>query len=102
MNSLSFIESHEESPAKKLIDDLFIEKTGKPFSYRPPNYFVTVKLWTRSEDLKQVKMPNGKTQTIFAPTQYLQEDKYQSVAALVCAVGPTAFCDRETGQKYAN
>lgn len=102
MNSLSFIESHEEAEAKRLIDDLFISITGKPFNYRPFNYFVAVKVYTRPEDLKDIKMPDGTTKKLFLPTQFLQNDKYESVSALVCAVGPTAFRSRETGELFAN
>ncbi len=99
---LSFVEPHEYDEAKKLIDDLFIELTGQPFTYRPLNYFVTVKIYTRPEDLKTIKMPDGSTKKLFIPTQYLQNDKYESVAALVCAIGPTAFLNRETGEPYAH
>lgn len=98
---LSFIEPHEENEAQALVDAEFTKLTGKPYTGKPLNYFVTVKIHTRSEDLKIVDMPDGSKKTIFAPTQFLQNDKYESVAALVVAVGPVAFRNRDTGELYA-
>lgn len=99
-NALAFVEAHEEDEAKRLIDAEFVKLTGKKFTPKPLSYFVDLKIHTRSTDLRKVKMPDGSEKTIFAPIQYLQDDKYQSVAALVCAIGPLAFHNRETGEPY--
>jgi len=74
--SMSNIEPHEEELAKKLIDDQFISMTGQPFDMKPAGYLVAVKIYVRPEELKTITHA---------------EDKYSSVSALVCAVGPEAY-----------
>lgn len=90
VSRLPFVEQHEESVAKKVIDDEFIRLTGSPFNFRPAGYMVACKIYVRDAEWKQIDTPEGK-KSIWLPQQALMEDKYQSVAALVCAVGPQAY-----------
>ena len=55
--SMSNIEDHEEVEAKALIDQHFIEMTGKPFDMRPAGYLVAVKIYVRPEELKTSTAP---------------------------------------------
>lgn len=94
--SLSHIEAHEEEAVKELIDQHFIEMTGKPFDMRPAGYLVAAKIYVRPEELKTIKREDGTEATIYLPDTVRAEDKYQSVSALVCAVGPDAY----KGEKF--
>lgn len=93
---LSHIEPHEEAAVKDLIDQHFIEMTGKPFDMRPAGYLVAAKIYVRPEELKTVTREDGTTAVIYLPDTVRAEDKYQSVSALVCAVGPDAY----KGEKF--
>lgn len=91
--SMSNIEPHEEEHAKKLIDEQFIEMTGKPFDMRPAGYLIAVKIFIRGEKFIN---PDGTESSIILPDIVRNEDKYSSVSALVCAVGPEAY----QGEKF--
>lgn len=95
VSPLPFVLPHEIPAAKKLIDDDFIRLTGKPFDFRPAGYMVAVKIWIRPDEMKTITIKEGpdkgKKATLWMPPAMQREDKYQSVAALVCALGPQAY-----------
>lgn len=94
--SMSNIEPHEEAEAKELINQHFIEMTGRPFDMRPAGYLVAVKIYVRPEELKTITQDDGTEVTLYLPDTVRAEDKYSSVSALVCAVGPEAY----QGEKF--
>ena len=94
--SMSNIEPHEEVLAQQFIDEQFIEMTGQPFDMRPAGYLVAVKIYIRPEELKTIKKEDGTEVTLYLPDTVRAEDKYSSVSALVCAVGPEAY----QGEKF--
>jgi co-chaperonin GroES (HSP10) len=94
--NMSNIEPHEEALAQQFIDEQFIEITGKPFDMRPAGYLVAVKIYIRPEELKTIKKEDGTEVTLYLPDTVRAEDKYSSVSALVCAVGPEAY----QGEKF--
>jgi co-chaperonin GroES (HSP10) len=94
--SMSNIEPHEEALAKQFIDEQFVEMTGKPFDMRPAGYLVAVKIYIRPEELKTITQEDGTQVTLYLPDTVRAEDKYSSVSALVCAVGPEAY----QGEKF--
>jgi len=94
--NMSNIEPHEEELAKGFIDEQFIEMTGQPFDMRPAGYLVAVKIYIRPEELKTIKKEDGTEVTLYLPDTVRAEDKYSSVSALVCAVGPEAY----QGEKF--
>ena len=93
---MSNIEPHEEALAQQFIDEQFIEMTGQPFDMRPAGYLVAVKIYIRPEELKTIKKEDGTEVTLYLPDTVRAEDKYSSVSALVCAVGPEAY----QGEKF--
>jgi len=97
---LPFVEEHEEQKARELIDADFLKMTGKTLNFRPAGYMILCKIWVRPEEYKKVKREDGTEATIWIPPSASQEDKYQSVSALVCGIGPLAFRDRETGKMW--
>lgn len=94
--SMSNIEPHEEELARQFIDEQFIEMTGQSFDMRPAGYLVAVKIYIRPEELKTIKKEDGTEVTLYLPDTVRAEDKYSSVSALVCAVGPEAY----QGEKF--
>ena len=94
--NMSNIEPHEEAEAQEFIDAQFIEMTGQPFDMRPAGYLVAVKIYIRPEELKTIKKEDGTEVTLYLPDTVRAEDKYSSVSALVCAVGPEAY----QGEKF--
>lgn len=94
--SMSNIEPHEEELAKQFIDEQFVEMTGQPFDMRPAGYLVAVKIYIRPEELKTIKKEDGTEVTLYLPDTVRAEDKFSSVSALVCAVGPEAY----QGEKF--
>jgi co-chaperonin GroES (HSP10) len=94
--SMSNIEPHEEELAKQFIDEQFIEMTGQPFDMRPAGYLGAVKISIRPEELKTIKKEDGSEVTLYLPDTVRAEDKFSSVSALVCAVGPEAY----QGEKF--
>lgn len=93
---LSNIEPHEEVIAHDLVNQHFIEMTGKPFDMKPAGYMIAMKIYVRPEELKEITRDDGTKATLYLPDTVRAEDKYQSVAALVCAVGPEAY----QGEKF--
>jgi co-chaperonin GroES (HSP10) len=94
--NMSNIEPHEEELAKQFIDEQFVEMTGQPFDMRPAGYLVAVKIYIRPEELKTIKKEDGTEVTLYLPATVRAEDKFSSVSALVCAVGPEAY----QGEKF--
>ena len=94
--SMSNIEPHEEALAQQFIDEQFVEMTGKPFDMRPAGDLVAVKIYIRPEELRTIKKEDGTEVTLYLPDTVRAEDKYSSVSALVCAVGPEAY----QGEKF--
>ena len=94
--SMSNLEPHEEALAQQFIDEQFVEMTGKPFDMRPAGYLVAVKIYIRPEELRTIKKEDGTEVTLYLPDTVRAEDKYSSVSALVCAVGPEAY----QGEKF--
>jgi len=94
--NMSNIEPNEEAEAKQVIDEQFIEMTGQPFDMRPAGYLVAVKIYIRPEELKTIKQEDGTEVTLYLPDTVRAEDKYSSVSAVVCAVGPEAY----QGEKF--
>lgn len=90
-SSLSYIEDHEIETAKKLIDEEFMKTTGKPFGMRVAGYYLACKIFTRPEELRVLEGADGKKVTLWAPPGMTDMDKFNSVAALVCGIGPQAF-----------
>lgn len=88
---LSYIEPFEETTAKKLVDEQFIALTGKTFGLRPGGYMIAVKIYVRPEEIKEITKDDGSKVTLYIPHSAQTDDKYQSVAALVCSVGPQAY-----------
>lgn len=93
---MSNIEPHEEEEAIRLINEHFVEMTGRPFDMRPAGYLVAVKIYVRPEELKTITQADGTEVTLYLPDTVRAEDKYSSVSALVCAVGPEAY----QGEKF--
>ena len=98
---LPYVEEHEVAEAKSIIDQQFIEMTGKPFGFRPAGFNIVVKIFVRPDELTQIKMPDGTTKTLWTAPIMQKQDEFESVTALVCAVGPLAFKDRITGEPWA-
>ena len=96
--SMSKIEPHEEALAKQLIDEEFVAITGRSFDMQPAGYLVAVKIYVRPEELRTITQEDGTEVTLYLPDTVRAEDKYSSVSALVCAVGPEAY----QGEKYSD
>ena len=94
--SMSKIEPHEEALAKQLIDEEFVAITGRSFDMQPAGYLVAVKIYVRPEELRTITQEDGTEVTLYLPDTVRAEDKYSSVSALVCAVGPEAY----QGEKF--
>lgn len=88
---LPFVEEHEMAEAKKLIDDQFVQLTGKPFNFRPAGYMVICKIYVSPDELMEVTKDDGTKVTLYTAPMQQQQDVLKSVAALVCAVGPQAY-----------
>ena len=88
---LSYIENHEQAEAKKLIDKQFIELTKKPFGYRAAGAYIVCKIYIRPDEIKEIVGADGKKSTLWLPPQITDGDKFHSVSALVCGIGPDAF-----------
>lgn len=93
---LSFIEPEEDEQAEAFIQRMFEDMTGKPFDLKPAGYLVALKIYVRPEELKTITRDDGTEATLYLPDIVRAEDKYQSCAALVCAVGPEAY----QGEKF--
>lgn len=89
--ALPYVEEHEVDEARALIDKQFVELTGKPFGFRPAGYMIAVKIYIRPEEAKVIKRDDGTEVTWWNPPVSQQQDKFDSVSALVCAVGPQAY-----------
>lgn len=85
-STISHIEPHEEAEARELINQQFIEMTGRPMELRPAGYMVALRLWIPPETRE---LEGGKK--IFLADSYRDERKFTSAIGLVCAVGPDAY-----------
>ena len=93
---LSFIEPHEDEEAEAFIQRQFLEMTGQAFDMKPAGYLIALKIYVRPEELKTITRDDGTEATLYLPDIVRAEDKYQSCAALVCAMGPEAY----QGEKF--
>ena len=85
-STLSKIEPHEESLARDLIDQQFVEMTGSPMDLVPAGFFVALRLWIPPE---AIELEGGKK--LFLADSHRDERKFTSAVALVCALGPDAY-----------
>ena len=100
---LSKIEEHERDQVRHLIDEHFVDITGKPFDMRPAGYMIAVKIYIRPEELKVIEREDGTQATIYLPEVVRADEKYSSVSALVCALGPEAYQgEKFGGQKWCD
>lgn len=90
---VGYVEEHEVAEAKKMINDIFVGLTGKPFGFRTAGFYLATKIHIRSDEIKTVDTPEGK-KTIYLPPVVTEDDKYQSCVALVCGMGPQAYKGR--------
>lgn len=88
---LPFVEPYELDLAKQAVQDEFMKLTGKPFDFRPAGYMIALKIFIRPEEIKVIKDVHGEMKTLWLHHKTVAEDKYQQVAALVCAMGPQAY-----------
>lgn len=100
-HSASYIEDHETLQAQSMIDELFrdltkTDKTPEGLTFRDhcrlTRYFAAVKIYVRPEEIKVG--PDG-AHSIILPDSVRSEDRYQSCAGLVIALGPQAFQDKD-------
>ena len=91
-HSLSKIEPHEEGLAKSIIDEQFVEMTGKPMDMQPAGYYVALRLWIPED---HITTAGG--QKLYMPESFRDERKFTSAVGLVCAVGPDAY----GGERFA-
>lgn len=89
--ALSYIEDHEESEARALIDSQFVTLTGKPLGFRPAGYFILCKIYVSPDEMMEVDMPDGSKKVLYTAPVTQQQDVLKNVSALVCAVGPEAY-----------
>lgn len=89
------VQEHEVAEARRLIDEMFIKLTGKPFDYKTCGWLITLKIYIRPDELAKGKREDGSEYTIWRPQMTATNDKYQSVAALVVGMGPDAYQDVE-------
>lgn len=87
----SHVQAHEVPDAIKLIDDQFIELTGRPFEFKTCGYLICLKIYIRPEELAKGKRADGSEYTIWRPNVTATNDKYQSISALVVGIGPDAY-----------
>lgn len=91
IKKIDFIEPHEKAEAQSLLDKLFTDLTGDALKMRPCGYMVLCKIYVRPEEMKTIKDASGKTVTLWNPPKMMEQDKFDSVCALVVAVGPQAY-----------
>lgn len=82
---------HEAQKAHELIDKQFIEMTGRPFEAKVCGYLVCLKIYVRPEEIKEIPRADGSVGKLYIAQQSQSEDKFSSVAALVCGIGPQAY-----------
>lgn len=82
---------HEQQQAIDLINKQFIEMTGRPFQAKVCGYLVCLKIYVRPEEVKEIVRDDGSKAKLYIPQTSQSEDKFQSVAALVCGIGPQAY-----------
>lgn len=88
---LPYVEEHELVEAKKLIDDQFMEMTGKPFGFRPAGYMIACKIFVSPDEIITGEREDGTKYTLYTAPVTQQQDVLKSTAALVCGVGPQAY-----------
>ncbi len=111
MQTLSFVEDHEQIQAQSVIDEQFRELTkctefpaGITFREhaRLTRYFAAVKIYIRPEELKEITADDGSKHTLYLPDSVVAEDRYQSCAGLVVSLGPLAFKDKDGNARMAS
>ena len=88
--------------AQKLIDKQFEDIIGKKFNFRPAGYYIAVKIYVRPDELSEIIDKDGKKQTLWTAPIIQKQDAQESCSALVVAVGPGCFKDRDTGVPWAD
>lgn len=88
---LSYIDDDEIKLAKELIDKQFTDITGKQFGFRAAGYYLACKIYIRPEEMKVIKKDDGTEVTLWHAPHARDNEKFHSVAALVCGIGPQAF-----------
>lgn len=91
MGEMSRILPEEEEQARKLMEVHMVNLTGSKEMPTPCGYLVCLKVYIRPDELAVVKRDDGSEVTLWTPPVTQMQDKYQSVAALVMAVGPDAY-----------
>ena len=102
VTALPYVEEHEVKDAQKLIDNQFIELTGKKFGFRPAGYYIAVKIYVRADELSIIDMPDGSKKTLWTAPIVQKQDALESCSALVVAIGPGCFKNRDTGVAWAD
>lgn len=85
-STLSKVEPHEEQFARDLVNEQFIEMTGRPIDLAPAGFFVALRLYIPPE---AKELGNGKK--LYLADSHRDERKFTSAVALVCALGPDAY-----------
>ena len=102
VKALPFVEEDEVETAQNLIDQQFIELTGHTFGLRPAGYYIAVKIFVRPDELSVIDMPDGSKKTLWVAPVIQKQDAMESCSALVIAIGPGCFKNRETGAPWAD
>ena len=102
VSALPYVEEHEVAEAQELIDKQFIELTGSKFGLRPAGYYIAVKIYVRPDELSVIDMPDGSKKTLYVAPIIQRQDALESCSALVIAIGPACFKDRDTGKAWAD
>lgn len=99
----SHVQPHEEVEAKRLIDEMFVKLTKRPFEAKVCGYLVCLKIYIRPEELATGTRADGSEYKIWRPNITATNDKYQSVSALVVGMGPDAYkgTNADGSPKYA-
>ena len=97
-----FVEEDEVKEAQAVIDKQFMDLIGKKFGFRPTGYYIAVKIYVRPDELSEIVDKDGKKQTLWTAPIMQRQDSLESCAALVIAIGPGCFKDRETGEVWAD
>ena len=100
VTALPYVEEHEVAEAQELIDKQFIELTGFKFGLRPAGYYIAVKIFVRPDELSVIDMPDGTKQTLWVAPIVQKQDALESCSALVIAIGPDCFKNRDTGKPW--
>lgn len=91
MGEMSRILPEEVAEAERLMRVHMQNLTGSDDMPSPCGYLVCLKIYIRPDELKTIKRDDGTEVTLWTPPISQLQDKYQSVAACVMALGPDAY-----------